>query len=69
LGGFEYSYDGLYFLRAGYNFSDQDSYLYGASLGGGVSVMLGESKLTFEYSWTETDVFADNQFFTVKINL
>lgn len=65
-GGFEYMYDGRYSLRAGYNFSDQDSYLYGLTLGAGLNVNLGDTRFTFEYSWAETDVFDDNQFFTVK---
>lgn len=66
-GGLEYGYDDKYFIRGGYNYSKQDNYVYGASLGAGLSVPLGaSSKLTFEYSWNETDVFEDNQFFTVK---
>lgn len=66
-GGAEYSFQDRYFLRAGYNFADQDQWLYGASLGGGVNLNLGGTNLSFEYSWTETDVFDDNQFFTGKI--
>ncbi len=65
-GGAEYSFQDRYFLRAGYNFADQDEWIYGASLGGGVNIDLGGTNLSFEYSWTETDVFDDNQFFTVK---
>ncbi|MEE8405202.1 MAG: PorV/PorQ family protein, partial [candidate division Zixibacteria bacterium] len=66
-GGIEYVYDERYSLRAGYLYSGQEQYLYGVSLGAGVSVDLGEdARLTFEYSWTETDIFADNQHFTLK---
>ena len=66
-GGVEYVYDERYALRAGYLYSDQEQYLYGFSLGAGVSVDLGEdARLTFEYSWTETEIFADNQHFTLK---
>ena len=65
--GLEYVYDERYSLRAGYNYSAQDNYLYGFSLGAGVSVDLGEdARLTFEYSWTDTEVFNSNQYFTVK---
>lgn len=67
-GGFEYDYDSRYFLRAGYDYANQDNYLYGISLGVGAKLSLGATNLTFEYSWTETDVFEDNQFFTVKAN-
>ncbi len=66
-GGFEYSYNNLYFIRGGYNFSEQDNYLYGASFGAGLTVEFGETTIGFEYSWNETDVFDDNQFFTVKL--
>ena len=65
-GGAEYVYDGRYSLRAGYTFQDNTDYLYGASLGAGVMVPLGGSTITFEYSWNQTDVFDDNQFFTVR---
>lgn len=65
--GVEYVYDERYSLRAGYLYSDQEEFLYGFSLGAGVSVDLGEdSRLTFEYSWTDTEVFNSNQYFTVK---
>ncbi len=67
-GGFEYSYNNMYFLRGGYNWSDQDDYIHGASLGAGLSVPMGDTKFTFEYSWNDTEVFDDNQFFSVRIN-
>lgn len=66
-GGFEYAYDGLYFLRAGYNYSQQDEWINGATLGGGLTYMMGESRLTFEYAWNETETFDDNQYFTVSV--
>lgn len=66
-GGAEYAYNQRYFLRAGYNYSKQDAYLYGASFGAGLSYPLGSTKLTFEYSWTQTGSFdSDNQYFTLK---
>jgi len=64
--GAEYVYDGKYSLRGGYAFSEEDNYLYGASVGAGVILNVGGTDLSFEYSWQETDVFDDNQFFTVK---
>jgi hypothetical protein len=67
-GGLEYSYDDLLFVRGGYNFSEQDSYLYGATLGAGLSVEFGETRLSIDYSWTETEVFDDNQYFTFRVN-
>ena len=66
-GGVEYVYDESYSLRAGYLYSGQEKFLYGFSLGAGVSVDLGEdARLTFEYSWTDTEVFNSNQYFTMK---
>ncbi len=74
-GGAEYVYDGKYAIRAGYNFSDLDSnddgtndYLYGLSFGAGVTLPLPGVSLTFEYSWNETEVFDDNQYFTFRAN-
>ncbi len=65
-GGVEYVYDGKYSLRGGYNYADQDHWLYGASLGAGVTFALGNTDLTFEYCWTQTDVFDANQYWTLK---
>lgn len=67
-GGAEYSYDNKYFLRAGYNYSQQTEYIYGLSLGGGLTYSLGETKLTFEYAWTQTETFDDNQYFTLRMS-
>ena len=66
-GGFEYAYQGLYFLRGGYNYSKQDEWINGATLGAGLTYEMGETKLTFEYSWNQTEVFDDNQFFSVSV--
>jgi len=65
-GGLEYAYKGLYFLRGGYNYSAQDEWINGATLGGGLTVELGDTKATFEYSWNQTETFDDNQYFTVS---
>ena len=72
-GGAEYVYDGKYAIRAGYSFAnadydnnDENDYLYGLSFGAGLKVPLAGVAFSFEYSWNETEVFDDNQFFTVK---
>ncbi len=67
-GGVEYVYDAKYSLRAGYNYSNQSNYLYGFSAGAGVAVNLGGTDITFEYSWNQTDVFNNTQFFTGKLH-
>ena len=67
-GGAEYVYDSKYSLRGGYNYSDRDAYLYGASFGAGVIIPVGDMDLSLEYTWTQTDVFDANQYFTLKAN-
>ncbi|MFH2037025.1 MAG: PorV/PorQ family protein [Candidatus Zixiibacteriota bacterium] len=67
-GGVEYVYDEKYSLRAGYNYSDQNDYLYGFSAGAGVIFEYGETKFTLEYAWNQTDVFSNTHYFTGKIN-
>jgi hypothetical protein len=64
-GGLEYAYNEYYFLRAGYNWSDQKEWLYGPALGAGLVFPLGNTKLKVDYSWNRTKTFDDNQFFTV----
>jgi len=65
-GGMEYGYDEKFFVRAGYNYSEQEGYIYGATLGLGAAIPVGGSTLTLEYTWTETEVFDNNQYYTVK---
>ncbi len=67
-GGAEYSFNDRYFLRAGYNYSEQGSWLYGASFGAGLKIPVGSANLGFDYTWNETDVFDDNQVFSLTIN-
>jgi len=66
--GAEYSFDQRYFLRAGYVTSTQDNFMFGATLGAGLTVPLGSSKLSFEYSWRDTRAvgLSDNHFFTLR---
>lgn len=68
-GGMEYVYDDIFSLRAGYNYSDQDSYLYGLALGGGLKYDFGSTTISVEYTWMDTDedAFDANQFFTLKM--
>lgn len=65
-GGIEYGYDDMFFLRGGYVATNQDSYMYGLTLGGGVKYSWGQNTITFDYSWVQTEFFDDNQYFTVK---
>lgn len=67
-GGLEYVYNENYMIRAGYSYSEQDEYIYGFSFGGGLRYAIGTTVLSFEYAWTDTDVFDANQFFTLKFD-
>lgn len=68
-GAFEYAYNERYFLRGGYTLDDtQQDYLYGLTFGAGMIFSFGETDVTFEYSWNQTEFFDNNQYFTGKIN-
>jgi len=65
-GGMEYSYNDMFFLRGGYVGSSQNAYMFGATLGAGLKLMWGNTSITLDYSWMQTEFFDDNQFFTIK---
>lgn len=66
---FEYAYDEKYFVRGGYTIDDkQNDYLYGLTFGAGAVFNFGDTEVTFEYSWNQTEFFDNNQYFTGKIN-
>jgi hypothetical protein len=67
-GGIEYSYNDMFFLRGGYVGSNQDSYMYGATLGGGLKYSWGQNAITIDYTWVQTEYFDDNQYFTAKFS-
>ncbi|MDD4052353.1 MAG: PorV/PorQ family protein [candidate division Zixibacteria bacterium] len=66
-GGVEYVYDGKYALRGGYNYSSQDNWQYGLTLGGGLTYDFQGTKISFEYTWADVDTFDANQYFTLKL--
>lgn len=66
--GGEFVYDERFSVRAGYTYSDVDDYIYGLSFGGGLTVPVGDMNLSLEYTWSETDYFDNNQYFTLKAN-
>lgn len=68
-GGLEYGYNERYFLRAGYNYSTQEEYLYDFSAGAGLALPFGESLLGLEYAWSPTpEFFEDKHYFTLRLN-
>jgi hypothetical protein len=75
----EYNLNNTIFLRGGYtiaydpdtdNFmSQEDEYLFGPSFGGGVNLKVSESmRLNFDYAYRMTELFDDNQWFTLGIS-
>ncbi len=68
-GGGEYSYNDMFFLRAGYSTSSQSDYMFGPALGAGVKVAWGQTHMGFDYSWQQRDFFSgSNNYFTFKVS-
>ena len=67
-GGLEYIYDGNYSIRAGYNYANQEKWLYGFTVGGGVKFAINETTFRFDYAWSDTEVFDNNQYLTFGIS-
>ncbi len=65
-GGLEYGYDETFFLRGGYVGSNQNSYMFGMTLGAGLKYRWGQNTISFDYSWVETEFFDDSQYITAK---
>jgi hypothetical protein len=77
--GAEYSFNNLIFLRGSYQFgydadsenfrtSDPNYFLWGPSFGGGINLDLGPTfKLKLDYAYRMTELFNDNQWFTLRL--
>ncbi len=66
-GGVEYAFDQKFFLRGGYNYSNQKEYLFGPSAGAGFVFNLGDTKVKFDYAWSQSDLFDNDQYFTLQL--
>lgn len=69
-GGIEYNFKDFFFLRSGYNYESEqnDSQIFGASFGAGLSYPLGGFNFAFDYAWRQlTDYFDSNNIFTLKL--
>lgn len=67
--GLEYGFDNTFFLRGGYNVSQEtvvDSYIYGLTAGAGLNYNFSGLNLTFDYAFREVDFFQSNHVFAVK---
>ncbi|MEW5874038.1 MAG: PorV/PorQ family protein [Candidatus Zixiibacteriota bacterium] len=65
--GGEYAWDQTFFLRAGYVQSDLDEYISDVTLGGGLRINWGASKVILDYAWANNEFFDANQWFTVGL--
>jgi len=68
--GAEYGYNKTFFLRAGYSLSpsNQDpNYIYGLSLGAGISYNLGSVDLHVDYAYRTTKYFNGNHIFSLAL--
>ena len=65
--GAEYALNKQFFLRGGYVASNQEEYLFGPSLGAGVAFNVGDSRWNFDYAWSSSEFFDDNQYFTFMV--
>jgi hypothetical protein len=74
----EYNLNNTLFLRGGYTIaydpdtddfkSQDDEYIFGPSFGGGVNLKVSETmRLNFDYAYRVTDLFDDNQWFTLGL--
>jgi len=67
-GGLEYNYRDFFMARGGYNYSDQDDFLYGPCFGFGLVVPVGTSRITFDYALQTVDnYFDDLHTFSAKV--
>lgn len=58
------------FGRGGYSFqenNDNDSYIYGATLGAGLTYMAPGIVVTVDYAWRDVDLFDANNIISVKL--
>lgn len=65
--GGEFAYSDFFFLRGGAIISDQDDYLYSGTFGAGLKLKLGNSDMTFDYSYVPTEYFDNQNWFSVKL--
>jgi hypothetical protein len=78
--GLEYGYDNTFFVRGGYNISenmkdnssqlsDNNIYIFGFTAGAGVHYPLGSLDLTFDYAFRAVKFLENNHVFSLKVGL
>ena len=68
MGGLEYGFRELFFLRAGYLGTQQnEDNIFGPTFGAGLQTVLGATTLSFDYTFRSVDYFDANQFFALRL--
>lgn len=68
--GAEYSFNKLFYARAGYSFSPDaptDGYIYGMTLGAGIHYDFPNIGITVDYAYRQVEFFDANNVFTLKL--
>jgi hypothetical protein len=68
--GLEYGFDRTFFLRGGWNFSQEtyeDSYIYGPTVGAGIHYAFSGLEATIDYAFRDVDFFDGNHVFSIKL--
>ena len=68
--GLEYGYDNTFFVRGGYNLSEQtvqDSYIFGATFGAGVHHDFSGLDLTIDYAYSDVKFFPSSHTMSLKL--
>ena len=75
----EYNFNNMFFLRGSYTVgydadedkfrtSDEDNYLWGPAFGAGLNLSLGQNlAVLFDYAYQVTELFDDNQWFSIRL--
>ncbi|MBI9072398.1 MAG: PorV/PorQ family protein [Melioribacteraceae bacterium] len=70
LGGLEYNYNQIFFLRGGYTSAaniESDDYLYGFTGGFGISYLVGAVTIRADYAFREVEYFDANHVFALSL--
>ena len=65
--GAEYAFNGMFFIRGGYNTLFAKDSETGVSFGGGIKYSLGASSMVFDYAFRDFGILTNVQMFTVSI--
>jgi len=72
IGGIEYAFNDLFFLRGGYTYNaqEQDNNIFGASVGAGLKYTVSNFDFYLDYAYRQlTDYFDANHVFTIKLGM